>query len=106
MGRLTSTDGFTMAEVCAAVVGITVLACIFRPIRGFNKDSFHTFGDTYLEAQSEAIAASEDRDFISEDGRRVHFNADGNVQKAETLQFGKKGKKIVIELGGGRLVYR
>lgn len=106
MDRLTSTEGFTMVEVCVVILGITVLTCMIQPVREFQKDGFDSFGDSYLQVQSEAILKARDREFVSEDGKAVVFNEKGNVQKAETLPFDRKRKKIIIELGGGRLVYR
>lgn len=106
MGRRTSTEGFTLVEVCVVLLGITVLTCVIQPFREFQKDAYDTFGDGYLQTQSEAILTARDKEFVSDDGKAVMFNEKGNVQKAETVDFDQKRKKIIIELGGGRLVYR
>lgn len=106
MDRLTSTEGFTLVELCIVITGISVLACMSLPMREFSQDDYEVFGDGYLKTQSEAILSSQDKEYISPGGKAVRFNEDGNVQKAETVRFGKKNKKIIIELGGGRLVYR
>lgn len=95
-----------MAELCAVVLGISLLTCIFGQMREFHDDGYHAFADGYLEKQSEAIVLSKDQKYLSEDGKEVQFNENGNVQKAETLVYGKSDRKIIIELGGGRLVFR
>ena len=106
MDRRTSTEGFTMVEMCIVILGISLLAVIVQPAHEFSEEVYLTFGDSYLKTQSEAIVSAWDRQYISADGKVVLFNENGNVRRAETLSFGRQKKKIIIELGGGRLVYR
>lgn len=95
-----------MVEMCIVLLGITLLACILPVIHEFHDDGYLTFGDAYLRTQSEAIVTARDQQYISAEGKVVVFNENGNVRRAETLSFRKRKKKIIIELGGGRLVYR
>lgn len=106
MDRRISTEGFTLVEMCIAMLGISILACIFAPMQIFSPDGSDSFGDAYLLKQSEAIVKAQEERYVSQDGKEVDFNADGNVRRAETLSFPRKNRRIIIELGGGRLVYR
>ena len=42
---------------------------------------------------------------IDKDYYAISFNANGNVNKAQTIHF-ENNKDIVVELGGGRLVFK
>ncbi len=108
MDRPTSNSGYTLAEVCAVLILLTSFSLLFFPFRIEEKGSWHSFPDAYLRAQSEAIRRSERTEYVSEcDGiPGVTFNEKGNVAKAMTLRPPDKSGSIIIELGGGRLVFR
>ena len=52
--------------------------------------------------QSEALRKNEKIFF---DDKNISLNANGNVNKAQTIHF-ENNKDIVVELGGGRLVFK
>ena len=91
-------------EILIVLLMLGTLTAFAPPVRMMESDERRIFPACYLLAQSEAIASSLPRDFVSAQGV-IHFNENGNVRKAGTLHF-SNGRKIVIELGGGRLVQR
>ena len=64
--------------------------------------TYYSFPANYLRKQSEAILESKEHQLIDE--YTISFNKNGNVNKAETLHFTQGD--IVVELGGGRLVFK
>jgi competence protein ComGC len=102
MDRLTSNRGFMLLEVCMTIMIISIMTLIFLPCCEFREAESYTFGDAYLETQSRAIAEQQPEELEREP--YISFNEKGNVSQAMTLHLGNK--EIVIELGGGRLVYR
>ena len=101
-------SGFTLVEICMVILCLSVLALFTLPPPLPDMDSFHTFPDAYLRAQSEAIRKADYAVCYSEDGSvpDITFNEKGNVNKAMTLHFEKHRTSVIIELGGGRLVFR
>ena len=108
MARPTSTSGFTLLEVCIVILAMSVLTLLFLPVREMEVSSFYTFPDAYLLAQSEAIRKAEKTMYYSDSPQvpDISFNEKGNVNKAMTLRFPDRAQEIIIELGGGRLVFR
>ncbi len=109
-GRRRQTEGYMLADLCLSV---SVLCCLtvillYRPRS--TSQAFHLFPDRYLRLQSEAILDSAYREVGLQDdaGVTVHFNGRGNVDQARTVTFTTSfsRRSVVIELGGGRLVFR
>jgi len=92
-----------MLEVCIAIVVIAVMTVLYLPCTEIRDVQFYLFGDSYLEQQSTAICQ---RESISWDSGNfsIGFNAKGNIGQAMTYNI--DGHEIVLELGGGRLVYK
>ena len=101
-------SGFSLMEACLVILCLSVLTLFTLPHPHQEADSFHTFPDAYLKAQSEAIRRADYATCFSEDGSvsDITFNEKGNVNKAMTLHFEKHRTSVIIELGGGRLVFR
>lgn len=108
MVRPTSNSGFTLAEACAALALIAAVSLLFAPLQIDEQSRWHSFPDAYLQKQSEAIRRSQRTEYISEIPGipNVAFNEKGNVSRALTVRPQDKKGTIVIELGGGRLVFR
>ncbi|NLH92566.1 MAG: hypothetical protein GX481_08990 [Atopobium sp.] len=111
MARLQRTEGFALLELMIAIFAVGVLTAAAAVIPSFEENGYHVFPDQYLRLQTEAMLSSEGRvyeDEFSSDLPPIQFNGNGNVNQARTLTFGsgRKFREIVIELGGGRLVFR
>lgn len=111
MARRKQADGFALAEMIAAVFVLAVLTAIAAGFRMTPDCSYLAFSDQYLRQQSEAILKGERVVFkhaYENSLPEITFNEDGNISQARTLQFSHKGRQreIVMELGGGRLVFR
>jgi competence protein ComGC len=111
MARLRRTEGFAMLELLVSVFVLSVLTTVAIRIPSVTEDGYHVFPDQYLRIQSEAILTGETRDYedeISEGLPSIHFNQNGNINQARTIPFGTRGtvRQIIVELGGGRLVFR
>ena len=52
------------------------------------------------------MAAAESRPVDLPGAEGIHFNGAGNVSQARTITFPGRDSRIIIELGGGRLVFR
>ena len=100
MGRHRQDEGFTLTELCIALWILGILTMCTLPLVQVHIPEYCTFPDAYLLAQSQAILES--RSTETENG--ITFNEHGNVNLARTLHFGNR--EIVVELGGGRLVFR
>lgn len=99
-----SNKGFTLAEVCLVIMMLSVFMMLCTPVSEVSLSSIYRFPDEYLLKQSEALCRRKQTVYEDDAGNTVIFNRSGNVRSARTLNFGKR--KIVIELGGGRLVFR
>ncbi len=97
-----SINGFTLLEMMITLC----IMCIFLMITLIERtkvdEDYYAFSSHYLYTQSEAMRKAQ-KEYI--DDKNISFNALGNVNKAQTLQF-SNNKKIIIELGGGRLAYK
>lgn len=92
-----------MLEVCIAIVVIAVMTILYLPCTEVRDFQIYLFGDAYLEQQSAAICQ---RKSISWDSGNIiiGFNEKGNIHQAMTYNI--DDHEIVLELGGGRLVYK
>ncbi len=102
----TLNSGFTVIELCLGIFALSVLASlgtgyIMRP-----DNAYYEFPRIYLLRQSQALAAADDRYLDYEGLPAVRFHANGNIDRPSALQVGRGGRVIVMELGGGRLVFR
>ena len=108
--RRRRTEGYLLADLCIGMFVICSLTAILLYRPEHTDRSYHLFPDSYLRLQSEAILNSERREMTAEDDSRslIRFNRKGNVDQARTLHFSTpfSDREIVIELGGGRLVFR
>ena len=100
MDRHRPDSGFTLAELCIAVWILGMLTLCALPFAGIRPADIWSFPDEYLCVQSRAVLQS--RPQQTEDG--IAFNEHGNINLARTLHFGDR--QVIIELGGGRLVFR
>lgn len=91
-----------LAETCLVILALCVLSSLYLSMRHVTVSDFWTFGDDYLCRQAEAMASGS-RQVLEEEGTVVEFNENGHVRQAGTIAFGRR--KIIIELGGGRLVH-
>jgi hypothetical protein len=103
MDRLTFSKGFMLAEMCIVLIAVVSLTLIYLPASDFKNAESYTFGDSYLMTQSDAIVHAQ-RTSLDDPEVNVVFNQKGNVDQAMTISKGNK--TIVIELGGGRIVYQ
>ncbi len=100
MDRHTRDNGFTLLEMCITVCIMTVLTlCTLHFVKPV-VNPFFTMPDDCLYTQSEAILSTSPR--TSTDG--IYYNGNGNVNLARTMDVG--GHTVIVELGGGRLVFR
>lgn len=100
-----------MLELMVTVFALGVLTLAAAMIPSYEENGYHVFPDQYLRIQSEAILTGESRtyeDEFNESLPEIRFNQNGNVNQARTIPFGEAGmtKEIIVELGGGRLVFR
>ena len=104
--RLMRSKGFLAAEALIAVFVLSLLTSLTLQYREQTKDTRKLFPDEYLRIQSESILTGREHTMFMEPDIRVHFNGQGNVDQAKTLYFTRHGhsRRIIIELGGGRLV--
>ena len=101
MEKLSSNEGFMLVECCIVLVAISVMTLLVIPSHEFSRNNKYLFQSDYLYHQSTAIKEAKHITF-QWDKIAVIFNENGNVNQAKTVDV--NGKKIVIELGGGRLV--
>lgn len=104
MDRLTSNKGFLLVELCIVTLSLGFITCLCMHSYETEQAAYYEFSDEYLCKQSEAIAKSQKMEMSVDFGSPITWNEDGNVNQARTICFGKK--KIIIELGGGRIVFR
>ncbi len=67
---------------------------------------YHAFADEYLLRQTKAMVSGEAVPVDLPGTEGIHFNGAGNVNQARTISFPGRDSVIIIELGGGRLVFR
>lgn len=102
MGKHPLNKGFTLIEMCIVVLSLSTLTLVCLPSFELKNTAWYLFPSRYFHKQSESILNSEENEVECEDGYIIYFNDKGNVRSAKTITIGKR--KIVVELGGGRLV--
>lgn len=105
-GRRTSTSGFTLAETCLAILILSLFMAFCLPVHELNLDDYYSFADSHILVQSEALACACEMSYESENAGVVTFNENGKADPVQTVFFPHRNKEIVIELGGGRLVFK
>lgn len=106
MDRRTSNKGYTLAEMCIVLIILSVLSLLWIMVRPVPAAERSAFASRYLFEQSEAMIRAHRRTYTDEDhGETVHFNEKGNTDSPRTIRFGED-VRLIIELGGGRLVFR
>ena len=108
MDRHTWTEGYSLLEMCLVLAVVSLFSLLALPGHEFREADYHAFPYGYLLVQSQAIASGERKvyDDLIYDLPVCTFNGEGNVPMPKTLQLGERGRTIIIELGGGRLVFR
>ena len=89
---------------------ISMLSYVFLGRASVPDTEFSVFTYRYLYLQSEAISKAERIAYEDPEGSiqdEIIFNSRGNVNSARTIQFDQNGiiRTVIIELGGGRLVF-
>ena len=92
-----------LAETCIVILALSTLFALVVPVHEFRNNAYMTFPASYLLHQSYALASAQEHEMVTDSGIRIIFNEKGNIRKAMTIPF-ENGRRIVIELGGGRLV--
>ena len=106
MGRQSLNRGFTLTEVCIVLLILSFMTLVTLRIRPVSSVQRSVFAMRYLDAQSEAIRSSSAVSYTDEEtGEEVHFNGSGNTDSPHTIVF-PDGHRLIIELSGGRLVFR
>ncbi len=100
MDKLALNKGFTLLEMLIVLSIVCLLFTITLTSKTHIDEDYYSFSSKYLYLQSEAMRKAEK---ISIDDYDIYFNTKGNVNRAQTLTF-SNFKKIIVELGGGRLV--
>jgi hypothetical protein len=95
-----------LAELCLFIAGMSILYILCVPVRLYREDPADLFPAAYLQKQSAAMAAAVPSVLEEEGIPEISFNEKGNVAKAMTLHIGRKNTAVIVELGGGRLVFR
>lgn len=101
--------GFALLEMCICMFCVSIIVSLSLSFTIQMNQDYYEFADAYLQKQSQAILYAENRTYdnpaIQES---ISFNENGNVKHAQTLSFslGETVRQIIIELGGGRLVFR
>lgn len=92
--------------MCIVLLSLSMLCAICIPAREFTEEAWYLFPSGYLVEQSNAIKTASNTEYHPDAGPSVVFNATGNVKQAQTVDLSEKDRKIIIELGGGRLVQK
>lgn len=95
--------GYGMLSLLVLIVVMTSISLItFFNYHEVNLDKYY-FINNYLYEQSNSIASKEDIDLNNKEGRPIHFNKDGKVNMAQTIDF--NNGRVVIHVGSGYLTY-
>lgn len=103
MDRHTFSSGFLLAETCIAVMAVSMLSLLYLQFPSFDAEGYYRFSDSYHLTQSCAMLTAHSEVF-HHPAAEVYFNGSGNVRSAATVHFPNRNCKIIIELGGGKLV--
>lgn len=103
--RILNKHGFTLLEMMIVILCLGVFASMSLPVLS-EQEMIQRFlwPGGYLQMQARAMALAENQEYVDSSRKLpvIYFNEKGNVKRAQTVYPG--GKKIIIELGGGRLV--
>ena len=92
MDKHLSTKGFTLLEMLIVISIISMIIIVtFTNKISIDKD-YYAFASHYLFMQSEALRKNE-KIFFND--KNISFNANGNVNKAQTINF-ENNKDIVV----------
>lgn len=109
MAKLSYNEGFTFLDLMVVLTMMSVCTLLVLPFYKQPEFSRYTFANEYLLKQSECIrmGTRDDFDFAgrAEYTYTIHFNELGNVRQAQTIYF-TDGKRIVSQLGGGRIEFK
>lgn len=98
------TKGFALLDVLITIIILStfILLCSISQIK--IDEDYYSFESNYLLKQSEAMLQNETIEFND----NIRFNEKGNVNHARTIHFSSHYKihDVIVELGGGRLVYK
>jgi hypothetical protein len=104
-----SKQGFALTEALLAMAVLTMSMQFVLKASRFPQQDYYLFPDRYLEVQSDALRQAKTVPLnVQEDSllqQEIHFSPRGNINQARTLTF-RNGRKIILELGPGRLVFR
>lgn len=85
---------------------MSLFTCLYLPTVEFRDTDYYKFADSYLLKQSEAMVTGSYMEYETDAAGSILFNPNGNVQSARTIHFDHRKDSIVVELGGGRLVFK
>lgn len=107
MDKQLYSEGFLMFEVCAVIFIISIFSVLFLNESVVPDFTYYRFLSIYTKTQSDAMLekTTAHMEQIPQADHLIWFNQQGNVNQAQTIYFQERNKKIVIELGSGRLVY-
>lgn len=92
--------GFSLLEVLLTILIVTSLTLVtLSRVNNFNL-SWLDFSNKYLYLQTDSLI-NKNENYV--EGYDIHFNENGRVNRAQTIDF--HNKKIVIHLGTGYLSY-
>ncbi len=104
--------GYTLLELMVVLAAISILSIIVLPFYRPLQDSVYTFVYDYLVMQAKTMASRKSSEFNKEyklyHNYPIKLNEAGHINKAQTIIFDNHGRhhEMVIQLGGGRLVYK
>lgn len=99
-----------MIEMMIILFIVSSLSILILPLVRLPNIDDLIFANEYLIKQSECIKDNKQEEFESivsaEYSYPIIFNYKGNVRMAQTIIIPGKSKKIVSQLGGGRLEFK
>ena len=105
--------GFTLLELCLAIMVLSVLMLLTLPLFRLNSLSEYPVIYDYLLQQSISMKEQISSEFYPDEkdvfyAYAIRFNSKGHVNQAQTMIVDdlKRVKEIVVQLGGGRIVLR
>ena len=98
--------GFALLECLLVLLVMVSLAPLALQPDMSETMQYHAFTDEYLLRQTKAMAVAEILPVDLPGTEGIHFNGAGTVNQARTVTFPGRKSLIIIELGGGRLVFR